>query len=244
MDLTLRQKTFLSTLIDLCIESAAPVHYSTVAQKLGVNKFTAYDMLKVLEQKKLVTSEYHHDTESNGPGRSSILFVPTARARRLITRLGGSDVSEPAEWPQVKARILSRLKHSSGTRVEESINELAGRMRQGVPPLVYCAEVLSALILSLTETYAKYGDTNPLKAILSTHWRFNLNLLAGLALGTSGARPTVELTNRIGEIARRYETAIQQLSAERQETLREFVDEMLNTWDLKSWERQSAGNEA
>ncbi len=48
MKLTPRQQTFLDKLFELYRELQGPVHYSIVADKLGVNKFSAYDMLKVL----------------------------------------------------------------------------------------------------------------------------------------------------------------------------------------------------
>ena len=41
MKLTPRQQTFLDKLFDLYREFNGPVHYSVVAERLGVNKFSA-----------------------------------------------------------------------------------------------------------------------------------------------------------------------------------------------------------
>ena len=49
--LTARQRAFLDKLLELYRERKSPVHYSDVAERLGVNRFSAYDMLKVLEKK-------------------------------------------------------------------------------------------------------------------------------------------------------------------------------------------------
>ena len=58
LKLTTRQQTFLDKLFELYREFKGPVHYSIVAEKLGVNKFSAYDMLKVLEDKGVAASSY------------------------------------------------------------------------------------------------------------------------------------------------------------------------------------------
>jgi DNA-binding MarR family transcriptional regulator len=49
--LTPRQGTFLRALGELCRAEGQAVHYSSVAMRLGVSRFSAYDMLKVLEEK-------------------------------------------------------------------------------------------------------------------------------------------------------------------------------------------------
>ena len=56
--LTPRQRAFLDKLFDLYHEHQGPVHYSLVAERLGVNKFSAYDMLKLLEKKGVARSDY------------------------------------------------------------------------------------------------------------------------------------------------------------------------------------------
>ena len=75
--LTARQKAFLEKLLELYHEHKGPVHYSAVAERLGVNRFSAYDMLKVLEKKGFASSSYAlrsaapaAATGHTGPGRS------------------------------------------------------------------------------------------------------------------------------------------------------------------------------
>jgi predicted transcriptional regulator len=43
MKITTRQKEFLQSLIDLYQDKGSPIHYSEVARKMGVSKWTAYD---------------------------------------------------------------------------------------------------------------------------------------------------------------------------------------------------------
>ena len=59
MELTGRQHAFLSRLIDLYRAAQHALHYSTVAEHLGVSPMTAYDMLRLLDRAGgLCVSEY------------------------------------------------------------------------------------------------------------------------------------------------------------------------------------------
>ena len=89
MELTRRQETFIYKLLDLYREIEDAVHYVLVAERLGVSKFTAYDMLRLLEKKGYVRSEYVLDPHRSGPGRSTVVFRPTEKAQALFHRLIG-----------------------------------------------------------------------------------------------------------------------------------------------------------
>ncbi len=66
MTLTNRQIVFLNKLLDVYKEMEGPVHYSIVAGRLGLNNSTAYDMLRLLEQKGMVGSVYGTPKENSG----------------------------------------------------------------------------------------------------------------------------------------------------------------------------------
>ena len=53
-----------------------PIHYSALAEHLGVSKITAYDMLRHLEEKGYISSHYQLEDEKTGPGRSKVVFSP------------------------------------------------------------------------------------------------------------------------------------------------------------------------
>ena len=84
MKLTARQEAFLQNLIMLYQSDATPVHYTVLAEQLDVNRYTAYDMLKVLEKKGYVASQYRAKEGHSGPGRSEIVFAPTEKANHLF----------------------------------------------------------------------------------------------------------------------------------------------------------------
>lgn len=71
--LTRRQREFLITLIDLYKTSGKPVSYKEAAAKIGVSKWTAYDILQELNKKGFLKTKY---TITSGPGRSEVKFIP------------------------------------------------------------------------------------------------------------------------------------------------------------------------
>ncbi|WP_242824990.1 hypothetical protein [Dehalobacter sp. DCA] len=82
MNLTERRKQFLQQIIRLYEKSGLPVHYETLANLLGVSKWTAYDMLKELEKNDFLKRDYV--VNPNVQGRSTIVFSPTPKANKLF----------------------------------------------------------------------------------------------------------------------------------------------------------------
>ena len=80
MKLTRRQEEFVQKMIELKRESTGPIHYSLLAERLGVSPFTAYDMLCLLEEKGYMISEYQLPPDKRGPGRAERVFYPTETA--------------------------------------------------------------------------------------------------------------------------------------------------------------------
>ncbi|MCA1553897.1 MAG: Lrp/AsnC family transcriptional regulator, partial [Chloroflexi bacterium] len=138
MRLTPRQRDFLRKLLDLYHDAQQPIHYSQVANALGVNRFSAYDMLKLLEQKGYLQSEYLLSPMHSGPGRSSIAFTPTAKARAAVRLLGGRTAAS-AEWQAVRERILSQLRERE-MNDDELLRELLAHIPSIKSPLEFCAE--------------------------------------------------------------------------------------------------------
>src|SRR5258708_5447575 len=129
MELTRRQTTFIERLVDLYHEAQGPIHYSTLAQRLGVSRFTAYDMLRLLEEKGLVTSAYQLTAGKSGPGRSEVLYEPTERAHALVAELAGP--GGPVEWATVKRRLVENFAGQNGHDRELTQAMLARVPRQG-----------------------------------------------------------------------------------------------------------------
>lgn len=187
MELTRRQEEFLRTLLDLYHEQQEPLHYSALAERLGVSRFTAYDMLRLLEEKGFATSAYQLAEDKSGPGRSEVVYQPTERAHALMARLTGEVESE--DWEAVKEHILARVRKAGSGTLGES--DLAEEMLARVPPdepeiLRYCVEVMTVIALRLRRRAGRQLLLDYLGELLPAQeevCRANLSLLGGFALG-------------------------------------------------------------
>ena len=213
MELTFRQKVFLSKVLDLYRETREPLHYSTIAQQLGLSNSTAYDMLRLLEGKGMVSSEYLMPKVTSGPGRPSILFFPTAKAIDLFSRLVGES-SEQEEWEEVKARILLSLHQGKASDYQGLLRELLISIPEAQSPLVHCAEVITALLLSLREAKYKFGERSPVSMLLAAPVsKLGMSILVGLALGLCLADQKVQrLLRDFQTYTQKYQASLEELS--------------------------------
>jgi len=184
MKLTRRQEEFLRNLLDLYRQQQEPLHYSALAERLGVSRFTAYDMLRLLEEKGYARSTYQLADDKSGPGRSEVVYVPTAQAHQLIAQVLGEGQGD--DWEAIKARILARVEAGTGPA-----HAVAGEILARVPPdepeaIRYCVEVMTVIALRLREQAGRQLLFHYLPEILSPvreDCRASLSLLGGLALG-------------------------------------------------------------
>jgi len=225
MKLTGRQRSFLSTFLDLYREAQEPLHYTTVAQRLGVSKITSYDMLRLLEERGLVQSEYVLRGKGQGAGRSSIVFHPTPQADALLAKLAGEAVGQ-GEWEAVKTRILETLRAGKGTGHEYLLEEILARLPQRESSMLYAAEMITAVILSLhqlREDASAAGLFDKLR-LLGLPGEAGLSALAGLTLGLSFVeRINRRLTSLLLSYTSRYQEILSRLSTENKQRLSNFA---------------------
>lgn len=186
MKLTRRQEEFVYTLLDLYRELQEPFHYTILAERLGVSRFTAYDMLRLLEEKGLVTSEYQLEKETSGPGRSTIVFSPTERARRVMSELAEGIDSE--DWEAFKERVLERARSGEvPIRDPELAEELLARAPSDTDGVIaYCVEIMTVMALTLQRRGGRKRLLVFIPQVLPASGdacRSSLSLLGGFALG-------------------------------------------------------------
>ncbi len=234
MKLTSRQKAFLSQALDLYQELRRPFHYSEIAQRLGLSSFTAYDMLRVLEGRGLVRSQYMLK-ETSGPGRARIRFSPTARAMEILHHLAGN-AADQEEWEKAKARVLTRLRQRKTSDCRDLAQDLLSRVPEARSPLVFCAQVIAALLISVREIKHRLGKHGPIAMLLSTPpSRLGLGLLAGLALGLILIDQFYHQTfGNFQSLIERYELSLQQLSPENLEQLQDFTREVATALEVRA----------
>jgi DNA-binding MarR family transcriptional regulator len=227
MNLTGRQEEFLGEFLSLYGQAQEPLHYSRVAEVLGVGKITAYDMLRLLEKRELVRSEYVLRGKGQGAGRSTILFVPTPKAHTVLAEMAGEDWDK-ADWEVIRSQILDALREKADYQdmLEEILTNLPGR----TTPLVYAAEMATAVILNL-RLVEEEGPTSTLVEQLEAMGlpgEVGLNALAGLAVGLA----RLERTNRrwkaglLGAIDG-YQQSVARLGGNGKRCLSSFVQEVM-----------------
>jgi hypothetical protein len=216
--LTRRQRDVLTKLQDLYREKGHPIHYTVLAQRLGINRFSAYDMLKVLERKGAVGSQYVL-SKVTGPGRPAVAFYPLAQAaRQALSRLG-----DGLEWSQVKERLLS-LVGQAANGDNTLLNDLLDTIPQSSDSLVYCGRVLAALVLSLGQRAHSYGRS----LLAAANSAEGLDLFASLALGLSltGSQGQ-QLGDRLVDYSQRCQQYIAEMDAARRDDLANFVRQIV-----------------
>ena len=223
--LTFRQKAFLSKVADVYRGVDAPIHYTDLAGKLGLSKSTVYDMFRVLEQKGMIESQYATPKEVAGPGRASVLFYPTARARELFFHVA-EEIKD--EWEDLKARILAGLRQGKAGNSKDVIQDLLSKAGEAQAPLAQCAGIVTALLLSLREAKYELTDKGSLSAIIKAPVsKLRMSILAGLVLGISLSNQAVErLLGNYRGYTDKYEMSLRKLNKEGLMKLHQFTREV------------------
>ena len=187
MKLTRRQEEFVRSLLELYGELQAPFHYSELAERLEVSRFTAYDMLRVLEEKGIVSSHYQLDEERSGPGRSVVMYEPTPRARRILDQAFAEGPG--GDWQAVAERLLEQVQEGSFGDAELAGDMLARTPADEPPALRYCIEVMTVVALRLRRHATHKKLARQVQHLLSPeaqNCRAGLTLLGGYALRVLG----------------------------------------------------------
>lgn len=227
--LTRRQQEFLERFLDLYREVEEPIHYTKVAERLGVGRVTAYEMLRLLEERGLVRAQFRLPKGRRGPGRATVVFAPTEKAHRVLRRLAG-EAAQGEDWEAIKAQILARLRAGQVEGYEAVLNDLLTRLPERRSALRYMAELITAILLALRSLLeGPYGRLlrQRLQRI-GLPGELGLSALAGLgmALGLAeraNRRVSTALLSETG----RFQRTIQDLSEENRRRLAEFAREVL-----------------
>lgn len=229
MKLTFRQKSFLRSLLDLYQEARKPLHYAEVARIMGLGKSSAYDMLRLLERKGLVVSEYVLPKESPSPGRSHVRFWPTAMAEELFSQSVDKAAEEREELEQLRAQVLNRLRHGNASARNGVLHEVMNMIQKARSPLAICAEALTALLLNLDEMKQSLGPQSPLARHLGTPaTKLGMSLAAGLVAGMVQLdTASMRAIDQLYEYVKTYEVALEELDPEKLEALRIYAQDVV-----------------
>jgi predicted transcriptional regulator len=227
--LTHRQQQFLGQFLDIYREMEQPVHYVTVAKRLGIGNVTAYEMLRLLEEKGLVRAEYQSNPDQHGPGRPTVVFYPTQEADRLLAELAGN-LSDLEGWQVAKGYILEQLREGQAGGYESLLSNLLLRIPERRSPLIYVTELITAVILML----ATIQEEPEVRSLMDRLHRIGLPQEIGLSVlsGIGMFLSVLERKNRrfstilLAQISQ-YEDALSQLSEESRRQLGKFTREVV-----------------
>jgi hypothetical protein len=233
--LTARQRTFLRELLKLYREHRKPVHYTAIAERVGVNRFSAYDMLKVLEKKGVASSTYTRPSGHSGPGRSMVVFAPTEVGAALSVP-GLESLPTGEDWFTTRERILRRLRDAQQANPRAAMADLLGRLPDPSAPLAFCTEMVAVLLLNMRRARARAGGLSPFRvmAALRGSGEGALETLAGLSIGatlTADDDSSSSLTTRLVHHVRGYQRSLPRLSDEGRQALVQFLEEALEALD-------------
>jgi len=131
--LTVRQQEFLDAALKLA-STKDGVHYTEVADLLGVSKWTAYDILSDLAQRGYLRIGHVKSDCSKGRGR--VIFYPPAEKP--------GDAASTANWQRRLEEVQTKGNHNV---LEEVLKDLA-HVRT---PLAYCMGTVLAVLLALRQ---------------------------------------------------------------------------------------------
>ena len=229
MKLTRRQQVVLSKFLDLYHQNEEALHYTTVAEHLEVNAVTAYDMLRLLEERGLLTSEYIPPSLREGSGRARVVFRPTPDAQALLDDLAGGNWKQD-EWDVVRERILGALRTGKGSDYEDLLDDLLARISNQRSPMLYTAEMITAVILQIYQLQENAAESPLLENLRSMGLpgELGLNALGGMVVGLSYAeRANRRATSFLLTQTARYQKMLGRLNSKSRHRLSEFVDEVM-----------------
>jgi len=229
MKLTRRQQVVLSKFLDLYHQNEEALHYTTVAEHLEVNAVTAYDMLRLLEERGLLVSEYIPPSQREGSGRARVVFRPTAAAQALLDDLAGGSWKRD-EWEVVRERILGALHAGKGSDYEDLLDDLLARISKQRSPLIYTAEMITAVILQIYQLQEDAAGSPRIESLrkMGLPGELGLNALGGMVVGLSYAeRANRRVTSLLLSQTSRYQDMLGRLNSASRRRLSDFVDEVM-----------------
>lgn len=226
MTLTRRRKEFLHKIKKIYENTGTPVHYITVAEALGVSKWTAYDILKELEKEGYLRSEYSVSREERYSGRSVLLFLPTPKAGELFLR-EKEEIDHMEEWHAAREKLLEIFEDVKKHGSKKIIDDLLKEMPATEAPIIISTYIIAVLIVYVQNLGAK--AVKMIKNLLQPALRpeLILSLFAGTVLGATVKNMQDVINGRLADEVGRLQKYISEFSAKENKLLVKFLSDAL-----------------
>jgi len=218
MKLSKRQESFIRDLLDLYRDLEEPLHYTDLAERLKVSKYTAYYLLRLLEERGYVESIY--EDRGKRPGRAAVLYQPTQKARAtFLTLSSGAD----EDWSSVQSQILNRVQDGEfedNELADDILSRLPGSFKDDVD---YCTGIIGALTTRLKTRSRHRVMAYYFSTILGVADKVDtkgIRMLAGFILGMSAEESDeAEIIVKLMEYAKQYEQLVDGMDRKARERL-------------------------
>jgi len=226
MTLTRRRKEFLHTIKIIYENTGVPVHYVTVADALGVSKWTAYDILKELEKEGYLRSEYAVSREEKNPGRSAILFLPTPKAGELFLK-EKEEIDHMKEWQVAREKLLGMFEKVKKCGSKKIIDDIWREMPAIEAPIIISAYTIAVLIVCIQNLGDK--SVKIMKNLLQSATKPDLvlSLFAGTVLGATVKNVQDAINGRLPAEVGKFQKYISEFSAKENKLLVKFLRDAL-----------------
>lgn len=224
VSLTKRRLQFLNHLVEMYRKTKLPIHYEALARSLGVSKWTAYDMMKKMEQLGFITRSY--ETNPNETGRSQVVFVPTGKAEELFSSSGDQSLDE-SEWKGMAAALKERLRELSYFSLQDSLRNMLEEAERSHSSIQFCASAMGVLTVHLKKLGGKTEQLIRNMMDKAPDRDMGIAVFIGTALGSAIHSVNEELEQEASELAARLMQAISDLTGREKELLVAFLREAL-----------------
>jgi DNA-binding Lrp family transcriptional regulator len=227
LTLTQRRKEFLIKIKQLYKKNNAPVHYITVAEKLGVSKWSAYEMLKELEKKGFLAAKYIVDQEKKNPGRSMVFFIPTKITEEVLSKKEQLS-NQLEEWHRTKEYLLQMFKNLEKPGPQKVIDELLEKMSAIEMPIILSAYIITFLIVCLKIFSSKSIQFIKKHVLFTSKPEIALSMFAGTVLGNIlKTAANFNLIDQLTAYIKQFQNSIDEINFQEKTLLMDFLKEAL-----------------
>lgn len=195
-------------------QTGCPVHYSDVAEELGISKWTAYDVMKQLNRLGMLDVRYMVKND-NMPGRSTVAFIPVEE------RVS----SDEADWGAIQQRLLASIKEARREDRVRIIEEIIGEISRLDNSMLSCAYTIALVIINMDDELENEIKDN-LKEIAKMKIKADLKLsmFIGIFLGHAiKAGKNKGVVQNIMQYISKFQSDISKVSFEEQDRLWKFA---------------------
>lgn len=223
MGITKRRKQFLEEVVKIYQDTLLPVHYEIIAEAVGVSKWTAYDVMKVLEKNGYLKRTYKKN--QNDTGRSLVLFIPTEDAIKLFS-YNTKPISKPKKEKEIKDKLVNIKKDSHSPSNNESVNDLLKKINTLQVKVDFCYSFLGDLVFYLNKLGKEHRDLTKFVMTVSDKTNVQLSVFVGLAVGMITFKERDHIDSNISENSYHFFKFLDILTTDELNKLVDFLNEI------------------